>query len=373
MEPRSWERVISLLMEAKQAMKTTQWNSPVGLPQVRADLKGIVESGRGDSISWEYSPVDTTSAATAVGRVRACNEASGHPLAELVERELDSMDQTLSAFSRRSQEGIQEWSIASFGLPSDKTLALADALLDEPEVVGSDSEARFSPEDVRIRMQGCLDAYSLPEWTIEVSGAMAPRMSIRPLSRLIRVRSDATFSAAEVDRLAVHEIGCHVLRSANAQRQPERLAALSLGRSTHTEEGLAVWLEGTFGVSNRLILRTYASRVWAVHLAATHGIVEIARTLSERTSLETAIECAVRVKRGLPDPNAPGVMSRDHAYLTGLKAIESAVAAAPDVPSVLMATKWPLEYIATARQLLSQGDLHHPGLMPDARLLGIST
>jgi hypothetical protein len=79
---------------------------------------------------------------------------------------------------------------------------------------------------------------------------------------------------------------------------------------------------------------------------------------------------AIRVKRGLVDPNSPGGLTKDHGYLTGLELVEE-LATDPAKVRLLYATKWPVDMLAVAEDLAQVGALRFPSLAPCTVLLGV--
>lgn len=82
--------------------------------------------------------------------------------------------------------------------------------------------------------------------------------------------------------------------------------------------------------------------------------------------LESAVDLAIRVKRGLRDPNRPGGATKDHGYLSGLLKLRQMPA---DDVAALRATKWPIVMLPVIRELFDEGVLHNPELVFDADLL----
>jgi hypothetical protein len=97
----------------------------------------------------------------------------------------------------------------------------------------------------------------------------------------------------------------------------------------------------------------------------------VIRELEPYIGQDEAIDIAIRVKRGLRDPNEPGGLTKDHLYLTGTDTVSRTLAADPAAYQLLMATKWPVELISVATGLKESGELSDPNYLPDERRLGI--
>ena len=120
-----------------------------------------------------------------------------------------------------------------------------------------------------------------------------------------------------------------------------------------TEEGLALWAEHEAGLIDRVTLRTYAARLLAVDHARDHGILSVVRYLADfGVALTSAIEIALRVKRGLRDPNSVGGSTKDWGYLGGLSLISKIASRRPADIDLLRTVKWSADYLDLVRDLL---------------------
>jgi hypothetical protein len=255
------------------------------------------------------------------------------------------------------------------GTPSRELLTDASLIL--ANSLPAEQSADVPAEGLRTRIQAALRNYGLSQWRVELYEDMAARVSVSGPQRRVRIRTGSAFTAHAVDRLLVHEVGGHVLRWANASAQPEALASVALGdQAIETEEGLAAALEGRFGLHDPAVLRTYACRVIAVHEAETGGLIAVARRLMDHLPMDQAIELAIRVKRGLVDPNSPGGATKDYGYLAGLRHIERLPASSR---TALHSTKWALSLLPVAEELAAEGSIHAATMVPNALQLGITS
>jgi hypothetical protein len=258
------------------------------------------------------------------------------------------------------------------GLPDETVLERARAVLrrrGKNEVDTNDGEV--GAEAIAERMRTALDNYGLHEWTVEIHASMAAKASVNGIRKRLRIRQGIVLSERAVDRLIVHEIGGHVLRWANANIQPERLAGLSIGPSTLTDEGLALWEETRAGLGDPSMERLYAARAIAVDAAQSQGILDVARLVLPAVGLPAAVEIAFRVKRGLRDPNTPGGLTKDWAYLGGLIKIGDLLGAGGDTLDILRVTKWSVDHLNLAKSLRDKGLLTGPRFTADADRLAL--
>ncbi|MCY1235386.1 hypothetical protein D9M72_480010 [compost metagenome] len=220
-------------------------------------------------------------------------------------------------------------------------------------------------------MRTALGNYGLQEWTVDINESMAAKASVNGTRKRLRIRQGIVLSERAVDRLIVHEIGGHVLRWANAEIQPEPLAGLSIGTSTLTDEGLALWEETRAGLRDPAMDRLYAARAIAVDAAQSQGILDVARLVEPSVGLPAAAEIALRVKRGLRNPNAPGGLTKDWAYLGGLIKIGDLLGNGGGTLDILRVTKWSVDHLELAKSLRDKGLLTGPRFTADPERLGL--
>lgn len=241
------------------------------------------------------------------------------------------------------------------GTPPPDLIATAwDVLQNSAEPV-SEGPADIDAQAAAQLISQALQNLDLPDWRVEVSDATVARMSVNGSLQRLRIREGALFTQAEIRRLLVHEIGGHVLRWENSRRQPTPLAAIPIGCTSPTEEGLALWLEEQVGVASPELRKVYAARTVAVHLSQTRGILAVARTLAPLVGVPQASEIALRCKRGLTDPNAPGGWPKDWAYLGGSSMISQLNDHDSGAVGLLRGVKWSADHLPVCQSLADEG------------------
>jgi hypothetical protein len=358
---------------AATTINVLAWLTPRNLAGIRLEIQSQLESG-GDRIAeWCYDEFDAESAyrSIAEARVQLKRARRGPALSALVSRTLDRFEDAARAISLRDDTTFSEWDERAYGKPTRSDLNRAAVVL---EGTGPETNpARvYSSDEVANVVDIVLARFGLKQWTVEMIPNSAARMSVRPLTRTIRVQSNTLFSTPQLNRLLVHEVGSHVFRAANSQSQPEALAAVSLGEPQPTEEGLAVWAEVQVGVSDPTIMRVYAARALAASVSKTAGILEVIRAIEPLIGRSAATAVAIRSKRGLRDPNGDGGLSKDHGYWSGYLSIEEHLSSFPDDYPLLMATKWSLSELELVRRMERDGELLKGTLLPLAADFGIT-
>lgn len=155
--------------------------------------------------------------------------------------------------------------------------------------------------------------------------------------RQLHLKKKARFSQSFAHRLAVHEIATHALRAENAREHKLGIFVRGTPNYLATEEGLAAYNEERAGVMNTNILRIYAGRVIAVHLAETHTFVETYKKLLKHFEKKDAFTLTLRAKRGLDNGESRGGCTKDYAYLQGYLAIKEYVAQGRDLKELYKA------------------------------------
>ncbi len=200
-------------------------------------------------------------------------------------------------------------------------------------------------------------------------------------SDYLKIRSDATFNALDIDVLEVHEGWVHLGTTLNGMAQPW---CTFLGKgppsSTTTQEGLAVLTEILTMRSSPARLYRLINRVRAVTLAEEGAdFVEVFNYL--RGNEMTDDDCyaiAVRVFRGSTPDGRP--FTKDLAYMRGFIQTYNFMRLAIsegrlDSLPVLFCGKVTLEDIKTYRVLMDEGVVVAPKFLPSyfADMKGLAT
>jgi hypothetical protein len=204
-----------------------------------------------------------------------------------------------------------------FGVPSDELVAEARRLLETSTAADNADNAEYSAQRAAERFRFVLASLGLRDWAVEVSDRMSARMSVSGAFRRLRIRSDSSFTAPEMRRLLVHEIGTHVARYEAGLCQRARFLRSGSSGYLETEEGLACFNEHRWGVAQTASLRTYAARVLAADLSLRMGFSDVVSNLIEHLGPAAAFDVSVRAKRGIQDIESPGAHLKDIVYLRG--------------------------------------------------------
>lgn len=280
----------------------------------------------------------------------------------LVHEEVRMHLRTLEALRSHDADVITSLTLSRFGAPSAALISLAEAIVDAP-VREVEAEGELSASEAADEFGRVLDETGISGWAVHVVSDMHARVAVDSQGSTLKLSGSARFSRTALGRLIVHEIGTHILRATCGSRQRLRLLALPLGPSEPTEEGLAVLNEARAGVLDASDVRKYALRTLAAAWSIDEGFTEVVERLIAHTDVRSAVEIAIRAKRGIQDLAAPGAHMKDISYLAGYVEVARHVTAHPADYDLLMSVKQPLERLPLLRaaQLAGVVDLW-PGL-----------
>lgn len=204
-------------------------------------------------------------------------------------------------------------SLRYFGRPSDNDLRNAAYLLSLPDIPGELKKQRqINLKSAVDAFRKSLDAYGIKA-NIEVSNSVVSKVMTLNSKRSVLINSKATFHNRELNALIEHEIGIHMLTTANSNLQKLKVFNLGLPVYTLTQEGLAVFSEYLSGNISLSRLKKLALRVIAVDAMCNGAdFIECFNLLRSRYEVEeeTCFVLTARAFRG-------GGFTKDFLYLRG--------------------------------------------------------
>lgn len=256
-----------------------------------------------------------------------------------------------------------ETTVKVYGEPSTDLVQFAYEALAKLPI---ELEPRTIPsEDMAAWMRKALTEAGLTDWCVIISNAMSARISVRSVDKQVQINAEHLFTANELKRLLVHEIGTHVFRSVNGDLQPLKLLRFGLYSYMLTEEGLANYHEAYYGVQSAADQRRYALRVIAAHLSLNQSFYEVFRELAQHTNLDEAFDIVARAKRGFTDTSLPGCHVKDKVYFDGFRQVSAHLERYPDDYSLLMCGKVALSMLPELRNLRENSWLVQPHYLPE--------
>ena len=351
---------VDLYRAARRRINLLRLLTPSSIERDRAALTEYATTGRRVSLPWQFEPIDQTALTHLDATAARLVEQSA-----LLAEELRHVAAGVRLAAASDAAEFQDWVQHTYGaVPGDSLHLIMHELRparDEPDAAAADVLTATEFADMA---RHALQETGLSQWTIEMSPDLAP--SVSTSCDHISIRSDATFTTSDARRLLLHEIGSHAIRRENANRQRLPLLRIAPIANTATEEGLAVWHEDRFGVLTPTARTVYASRVLAADIANEAGLFDVLDAVLPYLKVETAINTAIRAKRGYRDPHAPGAFTKDIAYFFGWRAVARVLHAHPADYTLLMSTKRPLAELPALRQLDCCGLVDPPAFLPVA-------
>lgn len=243
-------------------------------------------------------------------------------------------------------------SLRFYGTPTDKMVENAKFILHHKE------EEDFSGEKYQdtISTNGAIDFFEEYrsvygfDFTIKTSNAMSAAAMVSNKDRALILKKNHQFSQHQLNVLAHHEIGVHLVTTFNAIEQPLKIFGNGFPNNVETQEGLAVFAEYMSGNLTVSRLRELAYRVIATDsLIKGNDFVETFNLIHNQYGLdrEKAFNITLRVHRG-------GGFTKDALYLAGLQKIYNRYQSGDSMESLLMG-KCSLEYLPAVKRLEEVG------------------
>ncbi|MGI9897287.1 flavohemoglobin expression-modulating QEGLA motif protein [Vibrio natriegens] len=273
--------------------------------------------------------------------------------ADVIQSYADKLDQVDTI-------GTQDFlynSLRYYGEPSAKDIANAHFILHLP--TEEESHPEHDSHSIAQFMGSFADRHGY-DCEIQVLDGMLANALVSGLR--VKINSAAYITTDELEALAHHEMGVHLLTTINGRRQPLNVLSLGCPANTNTQEGLAIlceYLSGHFSIKR---LRTLALRVLAVEsMIKERDFRQTFRLLKEQyhTSDTQAFTITARVYRG-------GGLTKDYLYLRGFREVLNAYDNLGNDFSLLLCGKTELKYFDMIRSLVNKGIFAQPEFISPA-------
>ena len=204
-------------------------------------------------------------------------------------------------------------SLRYFGRPDSNDIRNAEYILLLPDIKGEAIKPQqFGVEEAKALFEETFKEYGF-EGKIKVDKSGVSSVLVLNSTRTVVLKEGSRFSKNELQYLAEHEIGVHMLTSINAVSNKLKIFSIGLPVNTRTGEGMAVlseYLSGNFSMKR---LRTLALRVIAVDIMCNGADFKTCfSTLVNQYNVDknAAFKIVTRVYRG-------GGFTKDYLYLNG--------------------------------------------------------
>lgn len=273
---------------------------------------------------------------------------------DVIESYVDKIDQFKSV-------GTPEFlydSLRYYGEPSEKDRRNAQFILHLPADLENGND-RLLDGDAIVKTLEAFAEREGYEYQIKLDDSLIANALVSGTT--IKINNAAQVAETEVNALAHHELGVHLLTTLNARNQPLKILSLGCPVNTMTQEGLAIFAEYLAGFMTLPRLKVLALRVLAVESMIKEK--DFKRTFlmlkeEQGVSDAQAFTICTRVYRG-------GGFTKDYLYLQGFHQILNAYETSQDF-NVLMAGKVSIEYLPIISRLIAKGYLNDPELITPA-------
>jgi uncharacterized protein (TIGR02421 family) len=231
-------------------------------------------------------------------------------------------------------------SLRFYGTPTEKMVENAKFILhlDNKPDDGSKFEKNLSTQDAIDFFKEFRKQYDF-DFNIKTSSAMSASAMVSNSERSLILKKAHKYSEHELNVLAHHEIGVHLLTTFNAVEQPLKIFSNGFPNNVETQEGLAVMSEYMSGNLTLTRLKELAYRVIATDsLIKGYSFADTFDLIHSQYKLDRdrAFNITLRIHRG-------GGWTKDALYLSGLKKIYDVYKNDEDMTNLLLG-KCSLEY-----------------------------
>ncbi|MFQ5621684.1 MAG: tyrosine/phenylalanine carboxypeptidase domain-containing protein [Candidatus Nanoarchaeia archaeon] len=352
MDPTDFEVIDSVLFDCQNKANPGKYLTPVNGSEVWHEFKKSrnVLPFKYEKLSYDPKEVE---------EVLKGLEVPEGPLEDVYKRKIEELLIFNEMIAKRDDpKEVRRLSKESFGSPDKELVSIAETILGEPTTEVPKGE---TAEQVHDAMRKELDKLGLTDWTVVYSPKYIT--TVTTTEKKIAVCEDKKFGIGDCERLCVHEVNVHVLRSANGAKQPFGIFGLGCPGYKDTEEGLAAYCEELTETGTTIGLRKYAARAMAVHMMETGlSLQDTYEELKQYKAFEGAKAgdvwgICVRVYRS-------GGFFKDHLYLKGYLDVKRFHEGGGDL-SLLWIGKIGLNDLPLVNELITSGDLERPAVVPE--------
>jgi uncharacterized protein (TIGR02421 family) len=249
-------------------------------------------------------------------------------------------------------------SLRYYGEPNEKDLANARFLLYASPLAEENETQDIRPDEMVAYFKDIARQWGL-DCKVETSSRLVAAAMVNNARSTLLIRRDARVTRTELQALAHHELGVHMVTTLNGRRQPLRVFSLGLPGNTVTQEGLAILCEYLSGNMTLGRLKELALRVIAVDQMVRHDdFRQTYNMLTEEHGMDSdrAFRLTTRVHRG-------GGFTKDYLYLRGLHNALG-VYQEEDITGLFIG-KTGFASLPLINELLARGLLEKPLYMPE--------
>ncbi|RNC86213.1 MAG: DUF1704 domain-containing protein [Winogradskyella sp.] len=251
-------------------------------------------------------------------------------------------------------------SLKSFGTPTERDIENARFILRFDDVNETDLEPIHDVNFAKDYFEDYSKRYDF-KYTLKISNNISAAAMVLNNTQTLVLRKNHLFSNNQLQVLANHEIGVHMVTTFNGLSQPLKVFSNGFPNNVETQEGLAVYSEYMSDSLTMFRLRELAFRVIAADsLNKGYSFSDTFDLLHRQYKLERnkAFSITQRIHRG-------GGFTKDHLYLKGLSNVYKYASEGKDLGRLLMG-KVCMSYLPTIEKLLDMGLAIEPKYYTDS-------
>ncbi|MEP0264329.1 flavohemoglobin expression-modulating QEGLA motif protein [Dokdonia sp.] len=237
-----------------------------------------------------------------------------------------------------------------FGTPKERDVENARFILHfANEEEGDDMIPKYNVNEAQTYFEEFGKRYDF-DFNIKQSNHISAAAMVLNASDTMLLKKNHTYCKNQIEVLANHEIGVHLVTTHNGKAQPLKIFSNGFVNNTETQEGLAVFSEYMSGNLTLSRLKELAHRVIAADsLIKGYSFVDTFDLLFNQYKVpkEKAWQITLRVHRG-------GGFTKDFLYLTGLKKVYDYYKKGEDL-SLLLTGKVTLENLPVIKKMMDLG------------------
>jgi uncharacterized protein (TIGR02421 family) len=241
-------------------------------------------------------------------------------------------------------------SLRVYGTPTEKDVGNAKFILHFDAIAPTaEQEKEYTSEQAKAYFENYAQAYDFP-LRVKLSTNIAAEAMVSNSTRTLYLKKNILFSKNQLETLAHHEIGVHMVTTYNGILQPLKIFSNGLPNNVETQEGLAVFSEYMGGALPLKRMKELAYRVLASDsLIKGYGFADTFDLIHNQYKLNKhdAFAITLRAHRG-------GGFTKDRLYLSGLRKIYSRYKKGLSMDFLLLG-KVSLEYEGVMQRLLETG------------------
>lgn len=268
---------------------------------------------------------------------------------------IDGQSEQLEMLSLRGEKKFLYSSLKYFGEPKNTDIKNAKFLLHCKHFKLNEWDDKpLSSEEVVEEICQVVKKYGFRCY-IELSKGIPSRSLFSPTKRSLKIKKGLVFDTLSAKALGHHEIGVHMLTTANALKQPLKVLRIGLPLHTLTQEGLAILSEYLSGTLDIKRIKMLAYRVLAVeHMLKTQDFTKTFLFLLDKCKLtkEEAFYLSVRVYRS-------GGFTKDYLYLKGFRMLINYYKSGKPLTNLLIG-KTAISHLTILEELMNRQILKTP-------------